>query len=43
MTDTAIEHHGPSLQVYGTIFVCLLIGTGLTPGPSTLVVKTSTS
>jgi cytochrome c oxidase subunit 4 len=30
MTDTATEHHGPSLQVYGTIFLCLLIGTGLT-------------
>jgi cytochrome c oxidase subunit IV len=30
MTDTATAHHGPSLQVYVTIFVCLLIGTALT-------------
>ena len=27
---TTTEHHGPSLQVYVTIFVCLLVGTALT-------------
>ena len=27
---TTTEHHGPTLQVYVTIFVCLLVGTGLT-------------
>ena len=27
---TTTEHHGPSLQVYFTIFVCLLVGTALT-------------
>ena len=27
---TATEHHGPSLQVYVTIFACLLVGTALT-------------
>ena len=30
MTDGTHQHHGPTLQVYATIFVCLLIGTGLT-------------
>jgi len=27
---TTTEHHGPTLQVYVTIFVCLLVGTALT-------------
>jgi cytochrome c oxidase subunit 4 len=27
---TTTEHHGPTLRVYGTIFVCLLVGTALT-------------
>ena len=30
MSTTTTEHHGPTLQVYVTIFVCLLVGTGLT-------------
>ena len=30
MSTTTTAHHGPSLQVYVTIFVCLLVGTGLT-------------
>jgi cytochrome c oxidase subunit 4 len=27
---TTTEHHGPTLGVYVTIFVCLLVGTALT-------------
>ena len=27
---TTTEHHGPSLRVYVTIFVCLLVGTAAT-------------
>ena len=30
MTTTTADHHGPSLQVYATIFACLLVGTALT-------------
>ena len=30
MSTTTTEHHGPTLRVYVTIFVCLLVGTGLT-------------
>ena len=29
-TTATIEHHGPSLQLYVGIFVCLLVGTALT-------------
>ena len=30
MSTATTEHHGPTLRVYVTIFVCLLVGTGLT-------------